>query len=122
MENELDLDALLAEAAAERIEPSAAMTARILADAGAVQPQPFVPKVVFIPRMGGFAGWLAGFSEGLGGARAVAGLSLAGLTGLFLGVAEPAVLQSLTALLTGEAVQIDRMDLLPATTTIWTEN
>lgn len=122
MDNELDLDALLAIAAAERIEPSAALTARILADAGTVQPQPFVPKVVFVPKAGGFAGWLAGIVEGLGGARALAGLSLAGLTGLFLGVAEPAPLQSLTALLTGEAVQIERMDLLPATYTIWTEN
>lgn len=122
MDKDMDLDALLSEAAAERVEPSAALRARILADADAMQPQPFVINAVSVPKTGGIAGWFAGLAAGLGGARAVAGLSLAGLTGLFVGVVEPAALQSLTALLTGEAVQIDRMDLLPATSTIWTEN
>ncbi len=122
MDNELDIDALLAEAAAQRIEPSAALIALIVSDAEVTQPQPFVFKPVFQPPTTGFRGWFPGLAEGLGGARAVAGLSFVGLTGLFLGVAEPTALQSFTSLLSGATVQIEQMDLLPATDGLWTEN
>ena len=121
MNDDVDLDALLAEAAATPVVPSAGLSSRILADAQAVQPRPRVQAAPSRQRAG-LMGWLLDFTEGLGGGRAVAGLSLAGLTGLFLGVADPAALQSLTALIAGDTTTVGQMDLLPATDILWTEN
>ena len=69
----------------------------------------------------GFFGLFAGFADVLGGGRALAGLSLAGLTGLYLGVAQPTFVQSLTSLVSGSTTTLDSMDLLPATGTLWTD-
>ncbi len=120
MTDVLDLDALLAEAAGVRTDPSAALTARILADAAAVQP-PLANVAAARPRLG-LRRWVGDLVAGLGGGRAVAGLSLAGVTGLFLGVVDPAALQSITTLVAGETVLAAQMDLLPATDILWTEN
>lgn len=131
MDDDLDVDALLAEASGLRVDPSPALTARILSDAAAAQPQPQRAAGRRPPRKAaGLWDWLArrtsgrasGLAADLGGIGALAGLSLAGLTGLFLGVANPTALQTLTTLISGQAVQVDQMDLLPATDTLWTEN
>ena len=121
MTDDLDLDALLAEAAATPVAPSAALTARILADAQAMQPRPQAKAAPSRPRLGVWV-WLSDLAEGLGGGRAVAGLSLAGVAGLFLGVADPSALQSLSTLIAGDLISVDHMDLLPATDILWTEN
>jgi hypothetical protein len=121
MDNDMDLDALLAEAAALPVAASAALTARILADAQGVQPRAQVEVAPSRQRFG-LMGWLFELADGLGGGRAVAGLSLAGATGLFLGVADPTALQSLTALIAGDMTTVGQMDLLPATDILWTEN
>lgn len=120
MNNDLDLDALLGEAAEQRAELSAALMARILSDAKAAHIP--APKPIPVKKTRGLPDWISSLVTGLGGGGAIAGLSLAGLTGLFLGMAEPAALQSVTALLSGETGQLDQMDLLPATGTLWTEN
>ena len=121
MNDDMDLDALLAEAGATPVVPSAALNARILADAQGVQPRPQAQVAPSRQRLG-LTGWLFDLVDGLGGGRAVAGLSLAGVTGLFLGVADPAALQSLTALIAGDTTTVGQMDLLPATDILWTEN
>lgn len=123
MEKDLDLDALFAEAAELRAEPPAALTARILSDAAREQPKPqvFVRKEVS-PQSGRVFGWFGGLSDVLGGVRGMAGLSLAGLTGIYLGVAQPAGLADVASLLTGATATVDAMDLLPASSTLWAEN
>lgn len=123
MDKDGDLEALFAAASAERPEPSAALMARILQDAARLQPAPQVlgPALVSPPPRAGFAAWLAGVSAALGGGRALAGLSLAGMTGLFLGVAEPAMLGSVTAMLAGSTTS-EQIDLLPDSSTLWTED
>ena len=128
MEKDFDLDALLAEAAEERLTPSAELSSRILRDAAAVQPKPqpwpqvLVRKAKPQATSGGFFGWFTAFADVLGGGRAVAGLSLAALTGLYLGVAQPNLVQSLTSSLAADSTVSDQIDLLPATGTLWTEN
>ncbi len=122
MDNDLDLDALLAEAAATPTKPSEALSARILADATAMQrPLPAQRGTASRKRFGLWR-WVTDLVAGLGGGPAVAGLSLAGVAGLFLGVADPVALQSITALLSSDTTMVARMDLLPATDILWTEN
>lgn len=124
MDKDIDLDALFAEAALMRAEPSAGLEARILADADRLQPkpQPLARPVISAKPQSGAFGWVTGLTDVLGGMRAVAGLSLAGLTGLYLGVAQPGAVQSLTALMSGTTTTVEQMDLLPATGTLWAEN
>ena len=121
MDDDLDLEALLAKAAAMPVAPSAALTARILADAQAVQPRAQVQRASVRPQFGVMS-WLYALADALGGGRAVAGLSLAGITGLFLGVADLSAVQSLTSLVAADGATVAQMDLLPATDILWTEN
>lgn len=123
MGKDIDLDALFAEAALTRAEPSAGLSARILMDADRLQPkpQPLARPVILAKPHGGFFGWYTGFADVLGGGRAVAGLSLAGLTGLYLGMAQPEPVQSLTSLMSGTTT-VEQMDFLPASGTLWMEN
>lgn len=122
MDNDLDLDALLAEAAATPTKPSEALSARILADATAMQRPLPVQRGTASRKRFGLWRWVTDLFAGLGGGPAVAGLSLAGVAGLFLGVADPVALQSITALLSSDTTMVARMDLLPATDILWTEN
>ena len=70
MTDDMDLDALLAEAAALPLAPSATLTARILADAQAAQPRPLAS--VARPRQRfGLMGWLVDLADGLGGGAEV---------------------------------------------------
>lgn len=124
MDKDFDLDALLAEASVQRVPASPALSARILHDAALMQPKPHLlvrKSVPHTPRAS-FFGWLPAFADVLGGVRAVAGLSLAAMTGLFLGVAQPNLVQSLTAFGSTDSTTLDQIDLLPATGTLWTEN
>lgn len=122
MDKNIDLDAMFAEAAELPVAVPPDLMARLLADATAAQPRPqaFVSKEIAKPAAARL-GWLAALSEALGGGRALAGLSLAGLTGLFLGVVQPGGVQSLTTLLSQTTVTADQMDLLPTPDAIWPE-
>lgn len=122
MDDDMDLDALLAQAAATPAALSSALTARILDDARAVQPGLPFSALPSHPRPYLLRAWISEFVAGLGGGPALAGLSLAAATGLFLGVADPTALQSLTLLIAGETTEVAQMDLLPATDILWTEN
>lgn len=61
--------------------PDAALLARVLADAEAVQ------NVPSGPRAASRAGWLAGVVAGLGGWRALGGMATAALAGIWIGYA-----------------------------------
>ncbi|MEO7380113.1 MAG: dihydroorotate dehydrogenase [Paracoccaceae bacterium] len=111
MDHEPDLDTMFAMASRQRVDPSDGLTARILADAAAMQPGRSV--VAATPRQG----WLATLAEWLGGTGALAGMSAAALTGLYLGVVQPAPVQALTALLSTDTT-IDSLDLLPSSDTL----
>ena len=115
MDKDLDLDAMFAEAARQGVDPSSRLVAGILADAAALQPVPQTFSGVAKPRRWG---WLAG----LGGGRAVVGLSLAGLTGLFLGMAQPSAVLSLASLSAESEPAADTLDLLPSADLSWTGN
>jgi hypothetical protein len=122
MDKKPDLDAIFAEAAAMPVAVPPDLMARILADAAEVQPRPHAIAVQLISKpVGQKPGWLAALAEALGGGRAWAGLSLAGLTGLFLGVVQPAGMPSLTSLLSQTTVATEEMDLLPTPDAIWPE-
>lgn len=103
MDDDLDLDGLLAEAALRQPEPSAALLARIEADAQALQPRPAARPAP--PRRS----WLAALADVFGGGGGVAGLTLAAASGLWLGVAQPAGLLGMTEYLTGTMA----VELLP---------
>ncbi len=111
MDRDNDLDTLFAMASRQRPEPSEGLTARILADAAAVQPRPRAVVPPTAPPQP--QGWLATLAGWLGGGGALAGMSAAALTGLYLGVVQPAPVQALTALLAGDTT-IDSLDLLPS--------
>ena len=108
-----DLDALFAGAAAQRVAPSDLLVTRILADADALQPAlGFVPVA---PR-----GWFHTLADWFGGGMSLAGMSMAALTGLYLGVAQPLPVVALTELVTGTTT-LDSLELLPSTGTLWTQ-
>lgn len=85
-----DLESLFATARAEAPLPSAALTARITADADAVQAG-FKPVPVPV-RARRWSGWIAA----MGGTGVMAGLATATLAGLWLGFAQPAPVLTLT--------------------------
>lgn len=85
-----DLDKLFATARAERPQPSAGLTTRIIAQAEAVQTgfRP-VPRPVRTRR---WSGWIAA----MGGNGVLAGLAAATMAGLWLGFTQPAPVVTLT--------------------------
>lgn len=106
-----ELDGLFSLAQVDRPQPSAALTARILADADAMQPRtaPLVARPPQAMRQGGV--WRA-LADLFGGAGAVAGMGSAMAAGLVLGFYQPAPVQSLTAAI-GLGASIESVDLLP---------
>ena len=95
--------------------PSAALSARILADAAAetarrqtLQAAPVVPA-----RRRGVGFWEA-LVLGLGGRGALAGLAGAMVAGVWLGVAQPAPIASLAQQVAGDATTLDQVDLMPS--------
>ena len=87
---ETDLEHLFATARAGRPGPSAGLTARIIADADAVQAG-FKPD----PFPAGRRRW-SGWITAMGGNGVLAGLATAALAGLWLGFAQPAPVLTLT--------------------------
>ena len=110
------LDGLFAEAAAEREVPSDGLITRILADAEALQPQPRA----FRAAPAAPQGWFSTLADWFGGGLSLAGMSAAAVTGLYLGVAQPVALLTLTELVTGSTT-IDSLELLPASGTLWAQ-
>lgn len=89
-----DLDQLFAEArAADQMPMPAALTARILADADAILARQALTahRAAAAPARGGF--W-AQLLKSIGGAPALAGLAVATVAGVWVGVVPPAGLQS----------------------------
>lgn len=108
-----DLDDLFAQARTRVEPPSAALLARIEADALREQPRPQVKAEA----KAGFGSWLAGVFGGWGGLvgggpSAAVGLTLAAVSGLWLGLAQPVVADYMTM---GAG-----MELLPSDTALWT--
>jgi hypothetical protein len=93
--------------AAPTPEPSAALTARILRDAQAHQPQTAPPA---LPQRGLFAT----LATALGGWPTLGGLATATLAGLYIGVAQPDLLSGQIIGVTADAVEEDALTgLLP---------
>lgn len=112
-----DLDALFATAASVRAVPSDALMTRILADADALQPVPTRPVAAITVTV---PSWFQTLADWFGGGMSLAGMSMAALTGLYLGVAQPLPMAALTELVTGTTT-LESLDLLPSTGTLWTQ-
>ncbi|MEY4983318.1 MAG: hypothetical protein RIR62_1584 [Pseudomonadota bacterium] len=112
-----DLDSLFTAARAAPPAPSDALMARVMADALAQQParpRPAMPQAP-APRQGRGSLWgsLWGALTGLfGGAGAVAGMGGAAVAGLFIGLAQPALLVSLSDAYLGGT--LDSVALIPS--------
>lgn len=111
-----ELDALFGAVAARTAPPSAALTARVLADAAALQPRPkslavqaLAPVAGMRPRLG----WFASLAGVFGGGGALAGMSLAAITGVFIGVAQPGAVLTWAQTISGTAT-LESYDLLPS--------
>ncbi len=116
-----DLDALLASARDEGPRPSEALMARVMADAVASQPAPrALPVARKVRPAERPAGWLRRLSAVFGGGGALAGVSLAMVAGVFIGVVQPAPVAALTSALLVEG-DLGTVDLLPAGTDLWEE-
>jgi hypothetical protein len=101
------LDALFAEARAAHPDPDAALTARVMADALAIDAARRVP-----PRaapQGGLAALWRALTAAFGGATPVAGMATAAAVGLWVGFAAPAPVAAFAPglLLQGEAADLD---------------
>lgn len=109
------LDGLFAEASERRETPSAALMARIQADAEAHQPKPR-PAPVPRGRVAG-RGWIGTLADWFGGGIALAGMSAAAVSGLYLGLAQPAAVLALSEAVTGGTVE--SVELLPDLASTW---
>jgi len=101
-----DLNAAFTAARAHALEPDAAFLARVLDDAEAVQAEfglaaeAETPDRARVPR-----GW-RGVFRALGGWPAMAGLSAAMITGLWIGVAPPESLSTTAQMVLGEEITL----------------
>ena len=111
-----DLDDLLGAASGQVFAPSPALMARIAADADRLLPS----VVVAGGPVRGRKGLLATLSDWFGGTVPLAGVSVAALTGIYLGVVQPTPVLALTYLVTGQTT-IDSLEVLPTTSTLWTQ-
>ncbi|MEX5727149.1 hypothetical protein Ga0609869_000502 [Rhodovulum iodosum] len=106
---ESDLDRMFRAARADAPEPSAALMARILADAEAERPR---ARQVVPRRRRRLRSAAMSALAGLGGWPALGGLATAGLAGLWIGYSAPAELETLTAGWLGTQ-GYDLVDLVP---------
>ena len=125
-------DVLLAEAAAIMpVAPDAAFMARLTADAQRLQPprpMPTPPRAV-VPqaqarpsggaRLAGRGTMLDALADVFGGRGALAAMMLATVTGLYVGVAQPSALTSLTGL--SSDAPLDSLDLMSGSDRLWKE-
>lgn len=109
-----DLDDLFAAARAAAPSAPAALLARIEADGLRQQPGP-VPRAVRAPA--GLRGLFGRMVMAVGGLGGAAGLATATLAGLWIGIAQPQGLSTLTEGLTaglGVTAALDSVELIPA--------
>lgn len=92
-----DLDDLFASAKRDAMQPSAALMARVLADAAREQPRPVLRMV---PK----AGFWAGLAALFGGGGVLAGVGSAAVAGLVLGFVQPVGFGSVTDLLAADTL------------------
>jgi hypothetical protein len=117
---ERELAELFAEARATAPQPSAALLARIEADAASARPAGAPARPVSRPSGGALARWLAG----LGGGAALAGLASAAVAGIWLGVAQPAPVSAITGRVAeafGQDSAFDYVELIPSFDALATE-
>lgn len=118
---DIDLDGLFAAARAESPTPTAGLVARIEADAASLhraRSAAAVPAPALFRQR--WPGWIAA----LGGNGVMAGLVTATLAGLWLGVAQPAPVSSLTQTLSeafAEDTGLGTVELIPALDTFGAE-
>ena len=105
---EAGLDDLFTAARAARPAPSEALMARVLTDALAEQPR--AVRHAPGPRLRGPGLW-ARLVWALGGSGALAGMGTAAVTGLFLGLVQPAGLAGLDEAMLG--VPLETVELVP---------
>lgn len=105
---EAGLDDLFAAARSVSPAPSEALMARVLADALAEQPRVVVQATG--PRLRGPGLW-ARLVWALGGTGALAGMGTAAVTGLFLGIVQPAGLAGLNEAMLG--APLETVELIP---------
>jgi hypothetical protein len=112
---DIDLDDLFAAVRDSAPRPSAALMARVEADAAAAQaarrPAPAHPA-----KARRRTGWI----QALGGRGVLAGLASAALAGLWLGVAKPAPVQALTEAYAPETA-LGSVELIPSLDAFGTE-
>jgi hypothetical protein len=95
------LDALLDEVAGQKAAPSADLMARVLADAARVQ----LP-VAARPLAQGSSGVFSPLWAALGGWAGAGGLAAVAAAGVWLGIAPPAALESVTYIFFGNSVTL----------------
>ncbi len=94
------LDDLFAQARSVQPTPSDALTARVLADADAVQPKMTASSRPKAPL------W-AQMMDAIGGWPAVSGLAAATVAGIWIGVSPPSTVSDLTASWIGDEVSVE---------------
>lgn len=120
-----DPDVLLAEAAAMAPPvPDADFMARLMADAQQAQPpmpMPNLPRAAPAPRARTFGpgGVIGALADVFGGRGALAAMMLATVTGLYIGVAQPALVSNLTGLSADSP--LESLDLMSGSDSLWTE-
>jgi hypothetical protein len=111
-----DLDDLFASAKSAAMQPSAALMARVLADADAVQAAALrKPAAAPQPK----PGILAALAALFGGSAALAGVGSAAVAGVFLGFVQPSALSSVGAL--WASASVDQIDLMPGVDAVLAE-
>lgn len=108
-----DLEALFAAARAAAPQPSAALLARVVADAYAEQPAGRADPGPIPTAGGAFRRWFAG----LGGGPVWAGLASVAVAGIWIGFAQPAPVSSLTERVSealGQDDAFDYVELIPS--------
>ena len=93
-----DLDDLLAQVSQQKPDVPSDLMARVLIDADFLQPQVTASEPI---------GPWAALLDMIGGWPAVGGLAMAGVTGLWIGVAPPTGFDSLTATVLGDPQTVD---------------
>jgi hypothetical protein len=96
-----DLDALFAEVVGQKATPSADLMARVLADAASVQ-----APVAKGPQAQGGSGFWSPLWAALGGWAGAGGLAAVAAAGVWLGIAPPAALESVTDIFFGNSVTL----------------
>lgn len=95
------LDALFAEVAGQRAEPSANLMARVLADAARVQ-----APAAAAPQARGSSGFFSPLWTALGGWAGAGGLAAVAAAGVWLGIAPPAAFETVTDVFFGSSVTL----------------